>query len=302
MPAATPTRDRPTASSYRKAPVVTLSGGAFRSVYAARLAEYVDDQGEAGLHSAYELGREVVARNLSILEVAGAHHDTLDQLCRTAATGEIPGLIRAAGDFFLDLLSAYEMDRRGLHEVRAAAIAERRSSAMLRRLSSFLADPLLAVESKSSAEALKLVAEEARELTRASTCIVTAELQPGRPLRAIAGSALPAAMNEATMDRRRQLMTAGAAAVRIARRDAAVEESPAIGAETGPWLAASLRYLNGAEFGAIELFGREQGDFGDLDVAFLVHLAELVSAAFERASLHRQANGSSSEKPVGGVS
>ena len=272
---------------------MTLSGAAFRSVYAARLAEYVDDQGEAGLHSAYELGREVVARDLSILEVAGVHHDTLDELCRTAATGEVPGLIRAAGDFFLDLLSAYEMDRRGLHEVRAAAIAERRSSAMLRRLSSFLADPLLAVESKSSAEALKLVAEEARELTRASTCIVTAELQPGRPIRAVAGSALPAAMIDgAALHRRRQLMTAGAAAVRIARRDAAVEESPAIGAETGPWLAASLRYLNGAEFGAIELFGREQGDFGDLDVAFLVHLAELVSAAFERASLHRQANGS----------
>jgi Phosphoserine phosphatase RsbU, N-terminal domain len=294
VPAATPTRDRPTAASYRKAPVVTLSGAAFRSVYAARLAEYVEDQGEAGLHSAYELGREVVARDLSILEVAGVHHDTLDQLCRTAATGEIPGLVRAAGDFFLDLLSAYEMDRRGLHEVRAAALAERRSSAMLRRLSSFLADPLLAAESKSSAEALKLVAEEARELTRASTCIVTAELHPGRPIRAVAGSGLPAAMIEsAALDRRRQLMTAGAAAVRIARRDAAVEESPAIGAETGPWLAASLRYLNGAEFGAIELFGREQGDFGDLDVAFLVHLAELVSAAFERASLHRQANGSS---------
>jgi GAF domain-containing protein len=293
VPATTPTRDRPTASSHRKAPFVTLSGAAFRSVYAARLAEYVDDQGEAGLHSAYELGREVVARDLSILEVAGVHHDTLDELCRTAATGEVPGLIRAAGDFFLDLLSAYEMDRRGLHEVRAAAIAERRSSAMLRRLSSFLADPLLAVESKSSAEALKLVAEEARELTRASTCIVTAELQPGRPIRAVAGSALPAAMIDgAALHRRRQLMTAGAAAVRIARRDAAVEESPAIGAETGPWLAASLRYLNGAEFGAIELFGREQGDFGDLDVAFLVHLAELVSAAFERASLHRQANGS----------
>lgn len=292
MPATAPAHGDPAPSLLRNVPGVTTSLGTFRSEYHARLIEYVDNPGEPGLHSAYELGRDVVARDLSILDVAGVHQDTLHELCRSAPAGEVQGVIRIAGDFFLELLSAYEMDRRGLHEVRAAALAERRSSAMLRRLSSFLADSSLAAETTSAAEALRLVAEEARELTRARTCLVTAELESGRPIRAVAGDAVSAAVADtAALDARRQLMTAGVAAVKVARRDPAVHESPAIGAEAGPWLAASLRYLDGTEFGVIELFGREEGNFGDLDVEFLVHLAELVAAAFERAYLHRQANG-----------
>ena len=49
------------------------------------------------------------------------------------------------------------------------------------------------------------------------------------------------------------------------------------------WLAASLTAIDGSELGAIQVFDKQEGDFTGDDEAALVHLAQMVSAAVERA-------------------
>jgi hypothetical protein len=53
---------------------------AFRESYAAGLRADLDDRGEQrehGLHVAYDLGRKAMERELTVLELAAAHHDNL---------------------------------------------------------------------------------------------------------------------------------------------------------------------------------------------------------------------------------
>jgi GAF domain-containing protein len=54
------------------------------------------------------------------------------------------------------------------------------------------------------------------------------------------------------------------------------------------WLAASLTALDGSELGAIQLFDKEDGAFTVDDEAALVHLAQMTSAAVERARLYQE--------------
>jgi GAF domain-containing protein len=55
------------------------------------------------------------------------------------------------------------------------------------------------------------------------------------------------------------------------------------------WLAASLARLDGEVLGLVQLFDKEDGDFSELDEAVLVQLAQMSSAAVERARLYRSA-------------
>jgi GAF domain-containing protein len=264
------------------------SVAAFRSAYVAKLAAHLADPGEVGLHGAYELGRDAVARDLSVLDVAAVHHDVLLEECRDAAATEVQRVLGAAGDFLLELLSVFEVVRRGIDEARAAAVAERRSSDMLRRLSRLLADPSLAVETDSFEEALRLVAEEASELTHAATSLATAKLDEDRVLTAIVGDVPSRITAPRALAARRLLVAPGLDAVRMSRREVVEGGVLAPGEETLAWLAAPLRYLNGGEFGLVEVFAGD--DFSDLDEAMLVHLADISSAALERATLYRPAN------------
>ena len=93
-------------------------------------------------------------------------------------------MTRAAGDFFLESLSSFEMVQRGFREAREAARLERRQTEMSRQLSSFLADASLALDASDSLEEmLRLVAEQARELVGADCCVATVALEasPGPP-------------------------------------------------------------------------------------------------------------------------
>jgi hypothetical protein len=53
---------------------------AFSHAYAAALQHYVREPSEDSLTAAYELGRTALTRQLSVLDVAVAHHDALAQL------------------------------------------------------------------------------------------------------------------------------------------------------------------------------------------------------------------------------
>jgi hypothetical protein len=272
---------------------VSAGPGAFRASYTSALNAYLLDPGEASLRVAYELAREAVTRQLSVLDLAVAHQEALlPALAAASGDAEVEHVARAAGDFFLEGLSTFEMVQRGFTEARQAALLERRQTELSRRLSAFLADTSLALDAHDSLEEmLRLVAEQARELVEADCCLATVAAQ-GRPRRAEAAS-------HAETDRRwhaftrwldlpavYRLIRLNGGSARIAGEQLA--RLPPFGAAAGDrplqgWLAASLTALDGSELGAIQLFDKRGAGFTVDDEAALVHLAQMTSAAVERA-------------------
>jgi len=282
---------------------VTAAGhtreASFRSAYAAALEDYLRDPSERSLRAAYELGREAVSRQLSVLDLAVAQQDALlAAILGASAVDEAQHVTRAAGDFFLESLSSFEMVQRGYREARNAAWLERRRMEMSRQLSTFLADASLALaESDSLEEMLRLVAEQARELVGAECCVATLAAA-GQPRTTEAASYADADHRWTAFVRWLDLfavyglirVTGGS--VRVAGEQLA-RLPPFRTASSGPplhgWLAASLTALDGSELGAIQLFDKQDGGFTEEDEAALVHLAQMASAAVERARSYQSA-------------
>ena len=276
---------------------------AFRAAYARAFERYVRDPDERSLRAAYELGREAVSRRLSVLELAIGHQEALMAAVTGAAdAAESERLARAAGDFFLESLSSFEMVQRGYVEAREAARRERRQTEMARRLSTFLADASLAdasmalEDSDSLEEMLHLVAEQARELVGGDCCVVTVASQD-QPRTAEA-----AACSEDRswtgfvrwLDLRAiyPLIRASGGSLRLSAdevRHAAPFSAPTGDRQPRGWLAVGLTALDGSELGAVQLFAEEGGSFTEEDEAVLIHLAQMASAAVERAWLYRDA-------------
>ena len=272
--------------------------GSFRARYATALTDYVRDPSERSLRVAYELGREAVSRRLSVLDLAVVHQEALLSAVAGASGSEgAQEVTRAAGDFFLESLSSVEMVQRGLREAQEAARLERRQTEMSRQLSTFLADASLALDASDSLEEmLRLVAEQARELVGADCCVATVAME-GQPRTAEASSF-------AHNDRRwagfvkwldlfaiYRFIRMSGESVRLTREQ--LLERPQFGpvGDDRPlqgWLAASLTALDGRELGAIQLFDKQDGAFTADDEAVLVHLAQMASAAVERARLYHE--------------
>jgi Phosphoserine phosphatase RsbU, N-terminal domain len=270
---------------------------AFRAAYASALADYVDDLSEGSLRIAYELGREAVSRRLSVLDLAVVHQEALvSVLARASGSTATQRVTRAAGDFFLEGLSSFEMVQRGFRDAQEAARLERRKTEMSRQLSTFLADASLAVDASDSLEEiLRLVAEQARELAEAECCVATVS--------AAGGPRTAEAASYAHADRRwvgfvrwldlfaiyRVIRLAGGS-VRMADAELTALAPFRTTAGDRPlkgWLAASLTALDGSDLGAIQLFDKHDGSFTENDEAVLVHLAQMASAAVERARLYQ---------------
>ena len=225
--------------------------------YAAAFERYVDEPGEEALSAAYEIGRSAVRDGLSLLDLATAHHDALLAATSDRSKGDVTAVVRAGGEFFLEAVSALEMVQRVLQEAREAAAVERRQAVVLRQLSSFLADASITLDASSSlGEMLQLVAEPAREVIGADRCVVR----------------LSAAGEQPEIDAE-------------ARAD---DDGETHDAGDGRGLTAALTALDGRDIGAIRLYGKHDGEFTDLDAAVLAQLAQMASAAVERAQLYRR--------------
>lgn len=266
----------------------------FRSAYARALADYLREPSERLLRVAYELGREAVSRQLNVLDVAVAHHEALlSQLSGTSGSAVTRHLTRAAGDFFLESMSSFEMVQRGLAETRDAARQERRQTEMARQLSTFLADASLTLDGSGSLdEMLQLVAEQARELVNAECCVATVAMD-GQPRTAEAASYVQGdrrwtafvqwldlfAIYRFIAQRGGSVRLAGEEITRVAAFLTRPGDRPLHG-----WVTASLNALDGTELGAIQLFDKQgEGTFTGDDEAALIHLAQMASAAVERA-------------------
>src|ERR671934_1099467 len=150
-----------------------MNAAAFHGRYAAAFATFVDEPSERSLRAAYELGRDAVKAELSILEIAGAHHEALAHALDSAPGEKTAAICTAAGDFLVESLAAFEMIQRGWSEARREAFTDRRNARMMRQLSTILADDALAAgELESLEEVLQLVAEHAREMTDARSASI----------------------------------------------------------------------------------------------------------------------------------
>ena len=271
----------------------TLEG--FRATYAAAFRSYVDDETEINLRTAYELGREAVVRELSVLDLTLVHHDALLDAFREAATEDVEHVTRAAAAFVLESLSAFEMVRRGFHEAREAALLERRHAAMLRQLSNFLADISLALATSDPLEEmLQLVAEQARELVGANWCRVKVAVRPDEVREVISASEMTARRLGPSQSSHEGSHGATAGLSGTARDDLADFRSPdspvsTSGARTlrEESLAALLTALDGRVIGSLEVAHKREGDFSGVDEAVLANLAQMVSAAIERTRLYQ---------------
>lgn len=236
---------------------------------------------EAALHVAYELGREAVSRALSVLDLAVAHHEALATALGASRPGHVLGVVRAAGDFFLESLGSFEMVQRGFREAGEAVLVGRRQTELSRRLPSFLADAALALDSSDSLEEmLRLVAEQARELVGADCCVATVAME-GLPRAAEAATHAEDGRCWSTfvrwLDRAAiyRILHESGGSVRIGGERLAGLELFRDGPDDPPlhgWLAASLTTLDGSELGAVQLFDKPRGDFTRDDEEALVHL------------------------------
>jgi hypothetical protein len=261
----------------------------FNAAYLASFRDYIREPCELTLRNAYELGREAVEEGLTVLDMAVAHHDAL---ARTI--GADPGdkaVVRAAGDFFLEGLSSFEMVQRGFREERDAAALERRHAEMLRQLSHFLADASLALgASDSKDEMLRLVAEQARELTQADCCLVVPESRVPAPVRAV--SYPDGDLRWAAFARWIDVSQVGSVAgtTRLSEDEIQGLRLPREAEQNAPvvrgWLATPMTALDGRTIGSIHLINESDRQFSPLDEAVLVHLAQMSAAALERVRLY----------------
>jgi serine phosphatase RsbU (regulator of sigma subunit)/anti-sigma regulatory factor (Ser/Thr protein kinase) len=156
----------------------------FRAGYTAAFRSYLAGGGETGLESAYELGREAVSDELSLLELAGIHHEVLADSLARAPKAELERVARAGTDFFRESLSTFEMIQRGFGEAQETARLEQRHAAQLRGL----ADAALALNSTLSVdEMLALLGERACAIVGADQSAVSMATdggdRPRRPVR-----------------------------------------------------------------------------------------------------------------------
>jgi PAS domain S-box-containing protein len=89
--------------------------------YAAALEDYVAADGDAALHSAYELGRMAITEGVGLLELLTIHQRILTSLlAESQARGEALEITERASAFLAESLSLFEMVLRGFHDTNAS--------------------------------------------------------------------------------------------------------------------------------------------------------------------------------------
>lgn len=265
---------------------------AFYGEYVQGLDRFLNDASEGSLRTAYELGREALSHELSVLDIAAAHHEHLAEAV-AARPDDAVAITLAARDFLLEALSAFEMVQRGFRETRDTAAGERRQARVLRRLSTFLADASLAATGpEARQELLQLAAEQATELVDARFCVAVAAFGDEPRMVAFAASGgedqprqVPDWVGH-VVDEGPWPSSRGAARDHVGPEVAHSAAARAGSAGPRNAIAATLVALDGRELGFVQLFDRHDDDFTDVDEAVLLHVAQMTSAALERAQLY----------------
>lgn len=269
---------------------MSSGGGDLARQYAAALHGAIADPGEEALSAAYDLGRSAVRAGLSVLELAAIHHEALTRALSDASDGSAAERVaQAAGAFFLESVSAYEMLERVLRESQERARLEQRQTTLLRRLSGFLGDASLAGDANASTlEVLHLVAEHALDFVDAVACRAWLG-GPAGPERsgfeAVASSGRAGVPDAGVMRRLAELHDSLGPGETIRLAPGAVDGY--LPGARFAWLAAPLMALDGRTLGGLHLYGGAE-DFSMVDEAVTAQLADIASATFERMELYRR--------------
>src|SRR5688572_22920808 len=86
----------------------------FSRRYRAALLDYLLGNGEAGLSTAYDLGRSAIDEDLGLLPILRAHQRAVNAILETAQNlSDSLKRLRAAEEFLMETLSPFEMTYRG---------------------------------------------------------------------------------------------------------------------------------------------------------------------------------------------
>jgi serine phosphatase RsbU (regulator of sigma subunit) len=226
------------------------AAGALADRYALAFAAYLGERGERELGAAYAIGREAVARQLSVLDVAEAHHAALMAALMAPDGRGAEETVRAAGDFLRECLSLFESVHRGYHEVQEVARIEHAHVMQLRAL----ADASVAINSSLTVEEiLQLTADTARDLVGVQRATV-AVYAPDPRLRPLTATSPP--------------------------RLASVASTPAT-------LTVPLTD-RGHRIGTLDALDRGGREFSEREEAILTQLAQLSSVAIANARLYER--------------
>src|SRR5689334_7722928 len=85
----------------------------FGDQYRSALETYLRQGDEMALSTAYELGRRAMVEGLGILDMAELHQEAVESIILPAPQDDRHRFASAAGSFFHEILSSFEMTFRG---------------------------------------------------------------------------------------------------------------------------------------------------------------------------------------------
>jgi serine phosphatase RsbU (regulator of sigma subunit) len=226
----------------------SASPPALRARYAEAFRAWLEHRDERELGTAYSLGREAVSARLSVLDLAEAHHEAAREALRDEPDAERRAeLLDAAGVFFGEALSTFEIAHRGYREVQEVARLEHEHVMQLRSL----ADASVRITATmTTEEVLQLTVEAARTVLGAQRATITST--SGDPY----ARGLSAA-------------------------------SPGVGSDepVGPPIGVMLRSA-GRPLGMLEVADRPARQFTPRDEAILAQLGQLASVAIAKSQAY----------------
>jgi serine phosphatase RsbU (regulator of sigma subunit) len=230
------------------APSAHASPAALEDRYAEAFRAWLEHRDERELGTAYALGREAVTAQLSVMELAEAHHEAARDAVRDVDDPEARAeILDAAAAFLREALSTFEIAHRGYLEVQEVARVEHEHVMQLRAL----AEASVRINAaETTEETLQQTVEAARAVlgARHATISSTAETPF---VRSLSAAAPPGGAN----------------------------------GDLGPPLSVMLRSA-GRPLGVLEVSDGAARRFSPRDEAILAQLGQLASVAIAKSQAY----------------
>jgi serine phosphatase RsbU (regulator of sigma subunit) len=231
------------------APGATTAPTELHERYQEAFRAWLAHRDERELGTAYALGREAVSARFSMLDLAEAHHRAVQNaLCDEADPARQGELLTAAGVFFGEALSTFEIAHRGYREVQEVARLEHEHVMQLRAL----ADASVRINaSLTTEEVLQLTVEAAQHVLGARRATITST--SGDAISRGLSAAFPADGDDAE--------------------------------SSGQPIGVMLRNA-GRPLGMLEVIDRRERVFSPRDEAILAQLGQLASVAIAKSQAY----------------
>jgi serine phosphatase RsbU (regulator of sigma subunit) len=230
------------------APPASASPLELRARYHEAFRAWLAHRDERELGTAYALGREAVSAQLSVLDLAEVHHAAAQEAIRDEDAPERRAkLLEAAGVFFGEALSTFEIAHRGYHAVQELARLEHEH---VNQLNTLAQASVRINATMTTEEALQLTVEAAREVLGARFATISSSA--GDP---------------------------------FARGLSAASPTSGSGEASGPPIGVMLRSA-GRPLGMLEVADGPEREFTPRDEAILAQLGQLAAVAIAKSQAY----------------